>query len=552
MFRFRFALDDHRPWLARAAVAALVAYFVTVGCLGVDFGKHWDEWYHVEGLKHCVDTLTWFPQRQIYNGIYFLLGLPFVIAKALPFLPAILRDVASHSEHQSDIGKSPAIKEAQQAIVAFLDSHDYLLDIRRTFVCVTSLTIVWVYLTVRRMHPKHTTAALAAAAFVAFSWEAGYHARYIAVDGVVMQFLALELYAFCRAWRAPDASTLRRWTAVTAAAAAAAWAGKTTAIFAALPMIALVVRPEIAKTDRRRLVVTIAASYFATAFVLSPGAFIDPFRYLATMAVERHNYNDVVPLHPHLVDGWGLRLWRAVLWLIAVVPSPVVALAVPLSALAGVGVWSWLRREAVPAVWLAFCAAFLLFVTTNRQLIVRNCLIVVPFVAVSFGVGVAWLAGRRTRWRPAAVGFIVAAFAWNAVWGVRAAASIRHATPETVLETFRADRDKDRGRYRLSPKLAARLGEPWTTKAGCRPIAAVGNNTTAPDRVFLLHGEHLWNRFANNRPGALATVYGPLAANLDWYITFQGAMPEDRIIGVSHARADEMLLDMSRYRDCGP
>ena len=69
MLRTLLARDGFRLWLARAALAGLVAYFVTVGFLGIDYGYHWDEWYNPQGLKHCVDTLTWFPQRQIYNGI---------------------------------------------------------------------------------------------------------------------------------------------------------------------------------------------------------------------------------------------------------------------------------------------------------------------------------------------------------------------------------------------------------------------------------------------------------------------------------------------------
>jgi hypothetical protein len=535
--------------LAHVAVCACIAYFVVVGCLGIDYGEHWDEWYHFQGLKSCVDSLTWFPQHQIYNSFYFLIGLPFVLVRAAPFLPRILDEVVSHSDHSIDISLAPAVKEAQQAIDAYLDSPEYKLEVRCAFVCVTSLAILWIYLTARRLHPRHNWAAVAAAAVVALSWEVGYHARWIAVDDVIIQFVALDLYACCRAWRAADRVAMRRWAALAAAAAAGAWAGKTTAIFVLLPVLGLVLRPGLRGDDRRWTAATVVGVYFATAFVLSPSAFLDPLRYVATMAVERHNYNYTDDLYAYFVPTWAGRIARIGAWLFLVVPSPLLALSAAIGSITGVGIWIWVRRDRVAATWAACLALFIVFVATNRNLIVRNCLFVVPFLAVSLGVGLArldrllpvWV--RRTAW-----GIVIVAIAWNGWWGVHAALSIRRQTAATVLEAFRRDRASAHAHFRLSPALAAALGESWTAGAGCRPISEATG--APPDTVYLFYREHQWNRFTNNRLGALAAFYGPLDANYDWYITFAGKVGGERIVGVSPARAKEMRLDMSGYRDC--
>lgn len=545
--------EDVHLWLERAAVAALIGYFVAVGFAGIDFGSHWDEPYQVAGLKDCVSSLTWFPKMQVYNGVYFIFGVPFLLVKAARFLPAIVAEVANNSNHPVNLAGLPSVQQAQAALTSYLDSTDYLFGVRRAFVCVTSLAILWVYLAVRTLRPRPRACALCAAAFVALSWEVGYHARFIAVDDVVMQFIALELYAFCRCWRASDPIRAGRWAALTAAAAAAAWAGKTPALLAVLPAAALVFRPGLGGRERRWIAVKMLGVYGATAFVLSPWAFIDPLRYLGDMAFARHAYNDAGVLDAQYVPSWFEHLGRATLWLAAAVPSPIVLGAVALSVVALVGWSSRIGSEPRIAIWTVFVALYLALMSLNRTLIVRNYMLAVPFVAAMVGLGVGWLLqAPRARWQSrlarGAVAVVVATLCFNAGWGVRAAASIQKETAESVLERFRRDREGSEGRFRLSPGLAAKLGGAWTARMQCRAVAAAQADPSS--RVYLLYGEHQWNRWVNNRLGGLDDFYGPLDANHDWYVTFPGRLPWDRIAGLSPDRARATFLDTSSYVEC--
>jgi hypothetical protein len=552
MIRSFFARDDVQHWLVRAGVVALVAYLVTVGLLAIDFGYHYDEWYHLLGVKHCISSLSWMPQRYVYNGLYFLMGLPALAKAALPVLPALLKAALDHREHAVDLGDDPAVKEAQRVLLAYVDTNGYVLAVRATFLCASALAIVWVYLTIRTLRPRPRGAALAGAAFVALSWEVQYHARFLAVDAVVMQFLALELFAVVRGWRAAGPSA-RRWAALAGAAAAGAWAGKTIDIFAVIPAAALAFRPGVAGRERARTALTAAACWLIVAFVTSPGAFVDPFRYIAAMAVEKHNYNDMTLDYPYYVEH-GEHVRRAALWLVAAVPSHFLPLAVSFSAIALLGWITIGRRHGAILLWTGYLVLYEGFVATNKLLVVRNHLPLVPLAATMFGLGVAWLCDAAPalsrRGAAAVIALILAGFCANAAWSLQAALRVRHETAETVLARFRRDREADRGRFRLSPRLAGQLGPAWTAAAGCRPVAPNASGADGADGIYLFYDENYWNRWSCNRLRVFDAFYGADELNYDWNVSFPGRLGKDRIVGLSPARAAAIHLDVARYLDC--
>ena len=152
------------------------------------------------------------------------------------------------------------------------------------------------YFASKAIFPAERLVALLAAAFVALSWEFGYHARFLAVDAILTQFVALELWMFLRAWNAtlfPRAATMD--TFVASAAAACALACKSTAIFAVLPLVALAASSDWASKARRlrgRERAMAAVLQASSCSSLSPGVFIDPLRFWDAMALERINYSE--------------------------------------------------------------------------------------------------------------------------------------------------------------------------------------------------------------------------------------------------------------------
>src|SRR3989304_3134257 len=69
--------DSRKRFTRRAcAIAAWgILLFSTASALvGIDYGRHWDEWAHVQGIQKCLDRLSFFPQSYYYNGVYFFPG----------------------------------------------------------------------------------------------------------------------------------------------------------------------------------------------------------------------------------------------------------------------------------------------------------------------------------------------------------------------------------------------------------------------------------------------------------------------------------------------
>ena len=90
-----------------------------------------------------------------------------------------------------DAVASPAAEEnLREHLLRALDSPAYLLRLRAVYLLITSLSLVWVYLLVLQLRGSWLE-ALFAASLLACSWEVAYHLRWVATDGMLMQFAAL-------------------------------------------------------------------------------------------------------------------------------------------------------------------------------------------------------------------------------------------------------------------------------------------------------------------------------------------------------------------------
>jgi Dolichyl-phosphate-mannose-protein mannosyltransferase len=542
--------------MARAGVVLLVGYFLTVGFLGLDFGYHWDEAQHVRAVKHCIETLTWLPPTYSYNGVYTLLGLPFVLLKAAPLFPRILHALALEDvNHIEQFTSSPVILELKGVLRAYVESPAYLLRVRGLYLVLSSLAIPWTYLAAATVHPRRPLIALVAAAFVALSWEFGYHARFVAVDAPLTQFLAMELWMFARAWRATLPAAARRWALAATGAAAGALACKSTAVFAVLPLAALVLhRPALPRSDRLKTGAAMAGVYLAVTFVLTPGLFLEPIRYLSEMARQRlifGNYD--YSSFPYFTPGPRDHAYRAALWLLLAVPSPFHVVAILLSSLMLIGCVDRLRSDGAVRVWTVYALLFFVFIAQYHLLMVRQHLVALPFMAILVAAGARVLSDLANPWirRSLAAGLAIG-FALNAVFCARAAASIRSATPKSVLRDFQRDIARARVPFRLSPDLFEALGSD-VEHARCVPATWPQTATDFPRTVYFFYNHELfWKGHVNNGPDGLSAFYGPRDANYDWYITFVGKMERERIVGVSSKQANAMELDMAGYRDCAP
>ena len=105
-----------------------------------------------------------------------------------------------------------------QHLLRTLDSHAYLMRLRAVYLVLASLTLVWVYLLVLQRGGKWLEALLAAS-LVACSWEVAYHVRWVATDGMLMQFAGLTVLLAAQALKSPRQS----WLFAAAAVAGVGW-----------------------------------------------------------------------------------------------------------------------------------------------------------------------------------------------------------------------------------------------------------------------------------------------------------------------------------------
>ena len=161
---------------------------IATGLQGIDFGRHWDE-----GLSQLDPARRSLKIGVFLPGIYHYPSFDYwlTLVGALPDVVASLSS-GRHTE-----------LELREYLSRSADSPEYTLRVRTIFLAVSALSLLWVYLLVLGWG-RHWAEAMLAASALGLSWEVAYHLRWIAPDGVLMQFSALTLLAVLQAWRRPD------------------------------------------------------------------------------------------------------------------------------------------------------------------------------------------------------------------------------------------------------------------------------------------------------------------------------------------------------------
>ncbi len=145
--------------------------FILTGLRGIDFGlRHPDEPFLIRETLASVDSGVYLPKLYNYPSISYWL----TFSGLVPDLPDILFDDAD------------AVKVMQKL------GEDYYVRVRVVFLLLSALAIVWVYGAVLVWRGS-IFEALMAACVLGFSWEFAYHARYIAPDAILVQFVSLML-----------------------------------------------------------------------------------------------------------------------------------------------------------------------------------------------------------------------------------------------------------------------------------------------------------------------------------------------------------------------
>ena len=515
-----------RPaWLRHAPLVLLLLIFNGTGLAGLDFGHHWDEHDTAASLENSVRSGLILPLRYVYPGVRFWIG---VVVAAPEYTRAMLSDM------------DPDQGAARAAVLAEgLGKKSTHLRLRLAYLVLTSLAMVWLYLLVLIWRGSMVE-ALVAAAVLGTSWEIAYHARWMAPDAVMMQFGAMTiLFSVLAVVRAQP----RRWLLLAAAAAGLATGTKYPGgALLLMPLTAAVCcwdrrSAKALRLDLARIVVVFGGVYLLT----TPGTLFDPLRFIEDVRRAQAVYAEGHHVQ-YVTAGFFSHLVGILHYLVRDLLSPFLLGALALAAAAVVGAVDLWRRERRAAFVLAvFPVFYALYFSTQAMLIVRNLLVLAPFIALLSARGLACLA----RWLPRPelrIGLAVsvsAIFAANMLWLVHAAATIRdRGTPRFVHLAFDYMERQPETTFFVSAKLRDQLD---AVGAGDLPNASGDADTADVALFYASEGAHTWR--ANHRQ--VERWFGPCEVNFHRYPTWKG---DDRILVMSMERARELDVRAVRER----
>ncbi len=493
---------DALRWLP---VTLPLALLVGTGWYGIDFGAHWDEGVI---LRETQDML--------YNGE----TIPNYYFK--PTLPIYLTAASELPNHLSYT--SPPPRELDPVLP------------RMVFLALSSLAVVWVYGTCM-VWGRTVPEALLAAALLATSWEVGYHLRWLAVDSLMMQFVALAMLGLVAALRVPRHQP--GLLVLAAVATGLAIGSKYPAGLLLLPLAvaAGLTAPRYTLPTIARRVIGLWFVAALTFLITTPGAVLAPGTFINDVSEMMGNY-DAGTEGRYGVTAGPLHLLRMGEYLGLVLFSRWDALALVLALAVPVGLVALVREDwRVSLVYLCFPAVYVVYFSTQSLMIVRNLLVLAPFMAVLAARGFGWwLPYAPSRWQPVAAGFVALALVTNASWLAYASHTI-HMRPSLYyipyLEYVRATPEET---FYASSRLWDDLNQHEDTYDDPLPANLIQDDGTADRVAFELFDVR------TSLPGVyrnkFVRVFGPQEVNLDYYDTWR----ESHVVVISRKQMEGALL----------
>jgi len=502
--------------------ALLLILFWSVSFSGLDFGVHWDEVRaKFDSVKKSVETGIFLqsvgePDGHSYNygGVNYLLTLS-------GFAPELTRYLA----------EGPHTREAlTQAIAPLIYTMKIRLRVRAIYAFFSSLSIVWLYCLCRVLDRSRTESFLAAA-ILTLSWEINYHSRWIAPDVVMMQFAVLTFLCLALGMKRRSLGWLYG-----AAIAAGLTAG--TKYPGALVLPSLLVgaaytfwQARLSAFHLLKHLTGLTAATGLTFVLTTPGVLVDPFGFFAQLHEQQEVY----------AGGWygytvqsGLRhfeeIWK---YFMLQVFSHYWPISIGLTAFFLLGLLIIAKEHRlISFLMAAFCLFYLVFFSQQRAMIVRNMLVIVPFLCLAAARGITMLAQMRGPKAARTVyAFVGLGLAVNLGWEVYAAERIGKRTDlDFFLRQFEAHaKASTADTFFVSDDLFIAL-----SRLPDRLPDNITRNPEAPfTKVAFLQSEgpdKFYEKWPANRWDTYDKVFSGLEVNLEAYPTFVG---NERILVVA-------------------
>jgi hypothetical protein len=520
--RFRAALPP----------AFLVVLFLGTSLYGLDFGVHWDETRaKFDSVKKSVDTGLFLQSNNEPTGFSYNYGGVNYLLTWAGMAPEVARFLVD----------SPRTREALADIInPIVYSPKIRLRVRAIYLFLSSLSILWLYC-LCLVTDRSRTEAFLAAAILGLSWEFGYHSRWVAPDVIMAQFALLSLLCLAIGLKKRSLG----WFYCSAIVVGLAAGTKYPGALLLPPVVSGAVialwreRPSVLYSLKHGFALSATAGL---AFVLTtPGAVLDPFHFFMQLEEQKQIYG----------SGWfghtvrpGLDHFTQTLKYFALQGfSHYWSISIVFAALCAVGLLVLLKHFRLTTVLIAtFCVLYLVFFSAQAALIVRNMIVLVPFLAMAAARGVTAVAQRLGKAAPIFHGLIGLMLTVNLGWAVYTAGQIGNRTD---LDYFLR---KFEDHARSSTKETFFVSSELLTDLNRLPDPLPGNITgevNAPyTKAAFLQTEGadiFWADWPANRWNTYDNAFGALEVNLEAYPTFVG---NERILVVARERLGRLPVSV--------
>ena len=500
----------------------LFVLFFYSGFWGINFGSHWDEREYIQLIKDTAKTGILIPNWYRYPSITYWLGL----SGTLPHLIGALQQVGYEPE------------SILKHLYIVVKSKVFALQVRQIFLFVSSLSVIWVYIT-EIIWKRSLVEAFLASALLGFSWEIAYHARWIAPDAILMQFGALTLLFVI--WSVRSKSNIR-WVFLIIASIAAGF-GMGTKYPGGLLFLPVLIASLFGESSRDNLLkAALKASGLFLIFVISyfistPGTILDPIKFIEDITFEVRHYQAG---HYGQTVGLGLpHLWLMFRYFAEVLFSHYWLISVFLFLFVVPGIYALFEENRWEMVLiLSFPLTYILFFSIQSVMVVRNLLVITPFLAIitTRGMVFVWSRIKYKQLRVVLLILVTLAMLVNIGWIIYSAGTIADRDSSRFLHEMTQYIDKHPGTVFF---VSALVWEDLEKIDGNQRFNIIRSDFNQADMILLYASEGVeslldWPR---NKPGLATTIFGPWEVNFDYYPTWEG---NDRILLMPIEKAKEI------------
>ena len=489
---------------------AILVFTIYTGAVGLDFGSHWDERKLFKSIRNSI------PVGKVMPGWYNYPSMIYDLV-VLSISPEILTTY---------IPDRSSFRENMEKMLGVGNLTEFKLRARTMFLGIATLSILWTYLLVFHW-TKQWLQALLSSAVLASSWEFAYHARWIAPDAVLMQFGILTLLLVFLALKA---SGRRKFIWLFAAAVAAGMACGTK-YFGGIFLVPVIIggykllRDTNAKWGSYLGLFFVLAAVFSLTFLLiTPGALFDTARMVEDIQYEINHYRSGDT--GYTVRPVGEHFSLLFVYLFGVFFSKYFWVSLLLSVFVLIGLYSLLKenwKSIETWIFLSVPLLFIPYMSLQKVMMVRNYILLFPFLAILFAKGIIVLWNSRfirTSTLARAVIFVglASALLINYNWLVHAA--------ESIPASATTDRPRELRNYLLTNRATTFYLSPGARGLiDSNELPNVVNDPFRADKFVFVFREV--DHPLANRPNVYDPVLGPYEVNFDYYPSW---MEDGRII----------------------